>query len=133
MVLLNVLLGTDEAFLLILVVLLGALVAGVTLSKGLGALLVVVALVIIFLGASVILLGALVALTLRGASVVDLFGRLLPFSAILFGILGACLFSLGKSYGIFFRRVSSWVRDVLSEKDESARLFRKLLPPEFVR
>ena len=78
MVLLNVLLGTDEAFLLTLVVLLGAIVSGVTLSKGLGALLVVVALVIIFLGASVILLGALVALTLRGASV-DLFGRFLTF------------------------------------------------------
>ena len=38
MVLLNVLLGTDEAFLLTLVVLLGAIVSGVTLSKGLGAL-----------------------------------------------------------------------------------------------
>ena len=59
-----------------LVVLLGALVAGDTLSKGLGALEVVAP--ALFLGASVILLGALVALTLRGASV-DLFGRFLTF------------------------------------------------------
>ena len=87
----------------------------------------------LFLGASVILLGALVALTLRGACVVVLFGRLLPFSAILFGILGACLSSLGKSYRIFFTRVSSWVIAGLSEKGDPARLFRKLLPPAFVR
>ena len=50
---------------------------GVTLSKAFSSLLVVVALAL-FLGASVILLGALVALTLRGASV-DLFGRFLTF------------------------------------------------------